>query len=774
MTDATEQGPMQRSSTQARMLVSIRGRVQGVGFRPTVCRMARRLHLAGHVRNTPSGVRLEIRGSRDRIAAFLDRLKNDPPRQARIDAIARRELPLQPGSPPGFEILPSRRLGRPVAGLPPDLSVCEDCLREIHDPRNRRYRYPFINCTNCGPRFTIIDSLPYDRTRTSMDAFRMCARCRAEYECVDDRRFDAQPNACPACGPALRFATRANDLETPDPLEETVRRLRRGEIVAVKGIGGYHLLCDAQNDDAIRILRRRKNRPHRALAVMFDSIDAIRREARLSRTERRWLTDPARPIVILRRRPGSGLSPRIAPDSGDLGAMLTYTPLHALVLSRTGPLVATSANRLDEPILADESGLGEILGSIADAALAHDRKIVRRADDTVLKCAPAGPVFYRRSRGFVPDPLRLREKGPPLLAVGGDLKNTFCLVRDDRAVMSQHIGDLKDYAAFRFFESQVRGLSRLLRIVPQAVACDLHPDYRSSRFAAETGIAPCFRVQHHHAHLAGCMAENALDGPAIGVILDGSGYGEDSVWGGEFLAGDALDFRRAARFKQYRLPGGENAIRFPGRMAFCLVLAETGSVPDRLLPRLVPGLSEQERRALETIVRRGIRAPLTSSCGRLFDAVSAMLGLCAEASYEAQAAVRLERISMAPLRGAYPFHVEREGNLPVLSFSAMIRRMVRDILDGIPPGTIGRRFHETLTRGIAETCRIVRKDTGLDRVVLSGGVFQNLLVLSRTRAHLKKLGFRVFSHTRVPPGDAGIALGQAAIARARLRAGRKE
>jgi hydrogenase maturation protein HypF len=804
---------MPKDVMNKRVRIEIQGRVQGVGFRPTVWRHATGLGLAGYVRNTPAGVVIEAEGPPAAVDRFVARLRTDPPRQARIDAMQVSDLPVK-DSPAPFEIQASGRSGDLRAGMPPDLATCADCRAELFEPANRRHRYPFINCTNCGPRFTIIRELPYDRERTSMAAFDLCPACRKEYLDPADRRFDAQPNACPVCGPRVELIVAENSQQNEPTLniqrptfnvqlltsnaqypvssiqhptaeaaiEEAVRLLRGDGIVAVKGVGGYHLACSAVSADAVARLRARKRRPHKSLAVMFANLDEILRHAEVSAAEAEWLTSCAAPIVILRRKPASTLSKLISPDTDDIGAFLPYSPLHHLLLAGISPLVMTSGNLAEEPIAMDEEQLQRILGTIADAALVHNRPILRRCDDSVLKLIEKQPcveerngdeqaralhediprhrLTLRRSRGLVPDSIQLPAAGPPVLACGADLKNTICIGRDNEAFLSQHIGDLEDYPAYRFFGETIADLAGLLKVRPEIIAHDLHPDYYSTRFALspQAGAGRRVAVQHHHAHIAACLAEHQLAGPAIGVALDGTGYGPDgTIWGGEFLVADLKTYRRVGHFKQYRLPGGEEAIRHPERLAFSILQAEgLGEAAD-----LLPALAAEQRKMLTAMLAQALNSPLTSSAGRLFDAVSALLGLGDSISYEARAAIRLQTLADRNGSGNYPFEIAGE----VLSFGPMFSVLLTDLRGGTDRAVIAGKFHRTVAAGVSEMCRRIRAAEKLNTAALSGGVFQNDYLLELVKKDLLRDGFAVYSPEAVPPNDGGIALGQAAVAR---------
>lgn len=745
-----------------RVRMAIGGRVQGVGFRPAVYRHAVELSVAGFVRNSSEGVIVEAEGDEARVGSFLERVQHRPPPQAVIRSVSIEEVPVT--GEKSFQIVQSVRSCDVTVGMPPDLATCDACVKELLSPGNRRHRYPFINCTNCGPRFTIIESLPYDRARTSMASFQMCPRCTREYASPSDRRFDAQPDACSECGPAISMLdAKGGPVACDDPLRAAIASLAAGHVIALKGIGGYHLCCDALNDFSLQLLRDRKHRPHKALAVMFKSIRQVEEYCEVSQTEREIICGVQRPVVVLKRRSGTMLSGLVSPDTGDVGALLPYTPLHHLLLAGIGPLVMTSGNVADEPIAIDEKGLEGLLGTIAAGALVHNRPILRRCDDSVVKIAGRSPVFLRRSRGYVPDAIELPAGGQPVLACGGDLKNTFCLTRGRQAVVSQHVGDLEDWSSFEFYRHAVADLSQLLEVRPGIVAHDMHPDYRSTRYAIESGVSQLVAVQHHHAHIAACMAEHGLDETVIGVALDGTGYGEDgTLWGGEILVSTLAGSRRAFHFKQYPMPGGEEAILNPDRMAFSYLFAETagdGKTIAKILGRMQPA----DMDLLEKMISRKLQSPLTSSAGRLFDAVSAMLGLCCRVSYEGQAAVRLQSAATPGLQGEYPFLVE-EG---VLDFGPMIGAIAVELGAGAAHGRISAMFHNTVAAGVVAACEKVRFEDKTGRVVLSGGVFQNDLLLGLVTAGLKARNFEVFSHRVLPPNDACICLGQAVTALAR-------
>ena len=755
------------------------GRVQGVGFRPTVYRYATELGLTGFVRNDARGVVLEIEGEEQSIVNFFEQLRQTPPSQAVISSVDQQVAPLKGYA--HFAVLESMTGGPVAVHIAPDLATCDDCLRELLDPQDRRFGYPFINCTNCGPRFTIISDLPYDRAATSMAGFTMCPTCDREYHDPADRRFHAQPNGCEKCGPQLQILE-GEPLRTGSPgsspskgnaIGRAIDLLRAGQIVAVKSLGGFHLACTLA---ASAKLRDRKQRPHKPLAVMFRDIETVRQHCSVSEAEEAELLSVARPIVILKVTGAARLLAGISPDFPTIGAFLPYTPIHHLLLQHFTSLVMTSGNLVDEPIASIAS---ELPASIADAVLSHDRAIAHKCDDSVVRIVNGQRQLFRRARGFAPNAIRFAGHSVPILAVGGELKSTFCLARDGWAFLSQHLGDLKEYRTNEYFEHEISEWQRLMRIAPVAVAHDLHPEYRSTKFARwlsaqvpkglnpqvhkHLGTPALIGVQHHHAHIVSVMAEHNLQGEMIGVALDGTGYGPDgTIWGGEFLVATRAEFERLAHFKQYRLPGGEKAIQEPWRMAVSVLCLE-GETPGEPFGCGSPGgsPSKEQFEAVRHMVANGFNSPLTSSAGRLFDAVAALLGLCSVATYEAQAAIRLEAIADGSVTGHYPFEF-RDG---ILDFGPTIRAIVEDRQ---AVGIISARFHNTVVAGIGRTCEWMRAQRGLHRVALSGGVFQNEWILTRTLTGLRRAGFEVFTNTQVPPNDGGLAFGQVAVAAARL------
>ncbi|MBI3596460.1 MAG: carbamoyltransferase HypF [Nitrospirae bacterium] len=766
-----------------RVQIAVRGAVQGVGFRPFIHRLATELGLSGWVLNSSRGIVIEAEGSKSRLDAFLLRIKKERPPRSFIQSL---EFSFRdPVGYAGFEIRPSDKAGVPTALVLPDIATCPECLGELFDPTNRRYLYPFTNCTHCGPRFTIIESVPYDRANTTMKKFEMCDACRGEYEDPLDRRFHAQPNACPVCGPHLELWDGTARLlsKHPEALVEAAAAIRAGKIVAIKGLGGFHLMADARHEGAVVRLRERKHREEKPFALMFPSLESVRTRCEVSETEARLLLSPESPIVLLRRSPAphasrltprADIAPSVAPGNPDLGVMLPYTPLHHVLMRELDfPVVATSGNLSDEPICTDEREAVDRLGNIADLFLVHDRPIVRHVDDSVVRIMMGRELVLRRSRGYAPLPVRLKEPAPPLLAVGGHLKNAVALTADHNVFISQHIGDLETREAFEAFQNVISGFRTLYPVRPERMVCDLHPDYISTRYAKGQGD-PVTAVQHHWAHVASCMAENELDGSVLGVSWDGAGYGTDgTIWGGEFLLTDAASFRRVASFRRFRLPGGAAAIHEPRRTAAGVRFEIIG---DRLFepgdPLLSRVFAPAERAVLRTMLTRGIHSPLTSSVGRLFDAVASIVGLRQRVSFEGQAAMELEfAIGNERTEEAYPFRIHEAGEtyespLQVVDWEPMIMEILDGLAREVSVGILSAKFHNTL----AEIIVVVAERIGEERVVLTGGCFQNKYLTERVVHRLDAAGFRPYWHRRVPPNDGGIALGQVFVALQKAKA----
>lgn len=764
-----------------RVEVRVRGTVQGVGFRPFVFRLAQELRLGGFVHNDTLGVEIEVEGAPCSVREFLARIREEAPPLASVESIESREA--QPRGELRFRIAASANGGDPDALVSPDACTCEDCLRELADPADRRYRYPFINCTNCGPRFTIVEGVPYDRAATTMRAFAMCTACRREYEDPCDRRFHAQPNACPACGP--RVELRGHDrkpvelLDGQDAIAAAAAIIAAGATLAVKGIGGYHLACRADSRQAVAWLRARKHREQRPFAVMVASVAAARNLVELTDAEVSLLQDRARPIVIAPRLAGAAVAEQVAPRCPDLGLMLPYSPLHHILLGDLATLgvdalVMTSGNLSEEPIAYRDGDARARLAGLADAFLVHDRVIHIRTDDSVLRATPVGSVMIRRSRGYVPLSIPLpREVSRPVLAVGAELKSTFCLARGKHAWVSHHIGDLKNFETLMSFREGIEHFQRLFAVQPQAIAHDLHPDYLSTayaqeRLAADGPPATEVAVQHHHAHLAAVLAEHGQQGPAVGIVCDGSGHGLDgTVWGGELLAGDLREFERCGWLHTVRLPGGDRAVREPWRMA-CAWLRELH--PDRapVAPAPLRGSIEQRRWEQVALLCASELAPSTSSVGRLFDAVAALCGICPRAAYEGQAAIELEGLVDRTEQRAYPFELDDAHGALRIDPRPALQALLADLERDAPLGTIAARFHNGLAEVLAGAAAQVAGECRLDTAVLAGGVFQNAVLLERTVAAVHRAGLRLFLPDRLPPGDGAISYGQAAVAAARL------
>jgi hydrogenase maturation protein HypF len=747
-----------------RLRVVVRGAVQGVGFRPFVFRLAQDLGLAGWVLNSAAGVFIEVESDEPQLRDFIRRLETEKPAIASVQSLEATYL--DPVRYADFEIRESAG-GEKTALILPDTATCPDCLREINDPSNRRYRYPFTNCTNCGPRFSIIAALPYDRPRTTMAKFTMCADCAREYADPNDRRFHAQPNACPTCGPHVEFWDLSGAVlaKHDAALRAAADAIRRGEIVAVKGLGGFHLMVDARNDHAVRELRIRKHREEKPLALMFPNASEVLRYCTMSDVESRLLQSIESPIVLLpRRMPDGGLSPAIAPGNPYLGAMLPYTPLHHLLMADLGfPVIATSGNLSEEPICTDEREALARLRTIVDCFLVHDRPILHHADDSVVREMGGRELLLRRARGFAPLPVYVEHELPTLLAVGAHQKNTIALSVGKQAFVSQHIGDLETEAAYDAFRSVIGDFQEMYEATPAAIACDLHPDYMSTQFARSAGAATV-SVQHHYAHVLSCMAENHLRAPVLGIAWDGSGFGPDeTVWGGEFLRVDDTGYQRVAHLRTFRLPGGERAVREPRRVALALLYEIFGDEAFSLDLPCVHEFSIGERAVLAAMLRNGVNSPVASSAGRLFDAIAALLGIRQVARFEGQAAIELEAAAAgADEAGSYPFSIHEQGGALVLDWEPMVRGLLAER----EPETAraAARFHNTLVdMGVEVATRI-----GEPRVVLSGGCFQNRYLTERFVSGLQGAGFQPYWHQRVPPNDGGIALGQL-VAAARER-----
>jgi hydrogenase maturation protein HypF len=765
---------MPKNEERVRLRLMLRGAVQGVGFRPFVYRLATQLQLSGWVVNSPQGVVVEVEGHKESLDTFLLRIEREKPPRASIQSLESSFL--DPLGFTGFTIRESDGSGSTTVLILPDIATCPDCLRDIFDPADRRYLYPFTNCTNCGPRFTIITALPYDRPNTTMARFVMCEACRREYEDPENRRFHAQPNACPACGPQLALWDQAGAVlaTRQDALQMAAETIRAGQIVALKGLGGFHLLVDARNQDAVLRLRQRKHREEKPLALMVPSLDSAKAYCQVSELEARLLSSPECPIVLLARRSDpfmEPIAPEVAPRNPYLGAMLPYTPLHHLLLRELNfPVVATSGNLSDEPICTEEQEALERLGGVADCFLVHDRAIARHVDDSVVRILLGRELVLRRARGYAPLPIHLTRPLPPLLAVGAHLKNAVAASVGPEVFVSQHIGDLETTQAFDAFRGVIASLEALYDLHPAALAADAHPDYLSTKFALGTGL-PVIRVQHHHAHVLSCMAENALEGPCLGVAWDGTGYGLDgTVWGGEFLRPTATGIQRVAHLRTFRLPGGERAVKEPRRAAIGLLhelFGEALFAMEELAP--VRAFSLRERRILQGMLAKQINAPLTSAVGRLFDAVAAILALHLGPQFEGQAAMELEWAGGGiETDDAYPVRLTEEESMLILDWEPLVWEVLADARDNVPMAWIAAKFHNALVEGIVAAAEQI----GEERIVLTGGCFQNRYLTERAVSRLRTEGFRPYWHQRVPPNDGGIALGQVVAASRTVEEGR--
>ncbi len=750
--------------------VEIRGIVQGVGFRPFVYQLALQYRLKGRVANTSSGVSIHVEGKPGQIEQFIRDLQTKAPPLAQITDISNHSVSVSGFR--DFTISLSESGAFRSTLVSPDIAVCEDCRAELLDPADRRYRYPFINCTNCGPRYTIIEDIPYDRANTSMKLFTMCASCQAEYDDPANRRFHAQPNACPLCGPRVRlFDRQKTELPSADPVKKTRELLKNGYIVAIKGLGGFHLAVDAENQEAVARLRSRKHRAEKPFALMSPDSEAVGRYARLNPEETALLTSPQRPVVLLKKHSRHAIAAAVSPENPYFGVMLPYTPLHYLLMEDFTALVMTSANLSEEPIAIANAEAFDRLAGIADFFLVHNRDIKLRSDDSILRRVAGGTQLIRRSRGFVPAPVFIRQQLPPVLACGAELKNTICLARDKQAFLSQHIGDLENNQAFEFFKQTILHMQRLLDIEPAIIAHDMHPRYLSTQYAMEQADKTLVPVQHHHAHIVSCMAENGLDGDVIGLAFDGTGYGPDGgIWGGEVLIASHANFIRPAHLAYVPMPGGEAVIREPWRMGLSYLIAAFGDEVENLDIPLIEVMETGKVRIIRDMIAKGINAPLTSSLGRLFDGVAAISGVRRHTSFEGQAAMALEAIAADHtnyLKASRLYDYELlSREVCEISVASIITGIVRDLQDGASASDISTRFHLTLLQLFSELCDLIRYETGLNRVVLSGGAFQNAILLRGLMEGLQRKGFRVYTHRCLPPNDGGIALGQALAAAA--------
>ncbi len=755
--------------------LEINGIVQGVGFRPFIYQLAKKYMVNGEVANTSYGVSVYLEGNRNNIESFCTDITRNIPPLAHITEISVHPMPIKGLN--DFSIVKSMGSLNKSTLISPDVCVCKDCLRELSDPEDRRYQYPFINCTNCGPRYTIIADIPYDRPNTSMKHFKMCRKCQAEYDDPENRRFHAQPNACPECGPhAALYDNKRKKIYTQDPAEKTASLLKQGYILAIKGLGGFHLAADAENNNAVARLRQKKQREEKPFALMSRDTECIREYAYIEPEEESLLTSFQRPIVMLKKKEHNSIAGQVSPGNKYFGAMHPYTPLHYLILGSSSfpltALVMTSGNMSEEPIAIDNEDAFDQLSGIADYFLVHDRDIYLRSDDSLVRIAAGSARFIRRSRGYIPFPVFLKNKVPQVLACGAELKNTICLTKGNNAFLSQHIGDMENFSTYEFFKLTVRHMKRILDIDPEIIAHDLHPDYLGTQYANEQENIKKIPVQHHHAHIVSCMAENKLDEPVIGLSFDGTGYGTDgNIWGGEVLIAEPCGFIRAGHLSYVPMPGSAAAVKQPWRMAVSYLYDAFGENFRNLDLPVLKKTDEKKINIIVEMMDKKINSPYTSSLGRLFDGIAGIMGLRSEVFYEGQAAVELEMMARENTTKIYDYEwTAEQSSLPTSHFSLLtshlIRGVVKDIEKGVSLPEISSKFHATLIYLFSDLCEVIRKENSLNKVVLSGGVFQNSILLTGLMTMLQQKGFEVFTHTRVPANDGGISLGQAVVAAA--------
>lgn len=748
--------------------IIIKGIVQGVGFRPFIHKLVQNYNLSGWVLNSNQGVEMDVEGKTEELNNFISDIKDKLPPLARIENIEVNQLPLIGYK--GFSI--KKSITKEENGfvlVSPDISICEDCLQELFDPRNQRFRYPFINCTNCGPRFTIIKDIPYDRGKTTMKVFEMCPQCQSEYENIEDRRYHAQPNACADCGPQVSLYQNKRKLESVDPIEKAVKLLKEGKIGAIKGLGGFYLACDATNNKAVAKLRRLKNREAKPFAIMSFNLEKIKKYCKLGKKEEEWLINRARPIVLLKKKEDSLISSSVAPRNNYLGVMLPYTPLHYLLLKDNfTALIMTSGNIADQPIIGDNQEALEKLDRTADFFLLYNRDIFNRCDDSVLKIINGDNMFFRRSRGYVPYPIILDFKLKEVLALGGELKNTISFSKENYVFLSQYLGDLKSVETLSFLKKSIASLKKMFRINPEIIACDLHPDYLSTQYAEEIGAKKglkVVKVQHHHAHIVSCMVENNIKEKVIGVAYDGTGYGDDGkIWGGEFLLCDLKEYLRVGHLKYCSLPGGDKAIMEPWRMTYSYLYSIYGPKAKTLDINFIQRMDYDKLSIIEKMIDKNINSPLTSSCGRLFDAISSLIGIRDEISYEGQAAMELESFCASGIKERYKFCIYKEGMEFIIDPQEIFIEIIKDLKEGIDKKIMAAKFHNTVAEFTLNLCGKIRENSGINKIALSGGVFQNKYLTEKVVSLLEDKGFKVYTQSKVPPNDGGISLGQAVVA----------
>lgn len=751
-----------------RKKLTVKGTVQGVGFRPFIYRVATECNLAGFIANTTNGVIIEAEGAEANVNSLIRRIVSDGPPNAQILSLDQQNLSTTGEN--GFSIIPSRGNGEISLMVAPDTAVCLDCLREINDPSDRRFRYPFNSCVNCGPRYTIVEDVPFDRETTSMRVFPMCKACLREYRDPDSRRFHSQTNSCRECGPRLWLADKhGNEIPCVDAALATANLLKKGKIVAIRGLGGFHLAVNAEDDDAVKLLRSRKKRPTKPFAIMSARLDNVKSYAHVTAQEEAMLESRLAPIVLLQKRKGNSIAESVAPNNSTLGVMLAYTPLHSLLLSGGfRALVMTSGNLSEEPIKCSvEDAIGN-LAHIADYFLLHNREIVRRCDDSIVKFYGGNHTIMRRARGYVPRPIVLERPLKPICAYGSHLKNTICVAKGGHAYVSRYVGDLDNLETVEYLEETVAEMERLLSVRPEIIACDMHPDYASTKLASErTGLRLC-KVQHHHAHIVSCAAENGVYDRIIGVAFDGAGLGDDgAVWGSEFMIADAAGYDRVAHLKYFPMPGGDAVVREPYRMAISYLFGMMGDSA-RALPLDVIRETDDGRLAvLLNMMRRNDNSPPTSGMGRLFDAVAAILGLCYNATFEGEGPVYLESLIERGVEDSYHFAFDNSSKCAVIDPSPVLMSILEDVRKGSEPPAISARFHNAVVRMVADICAMSREKTGLETVAVSGGVFQNTYLLERLTKSLSEHGFTVLTHKSLSPNDECISFGQAVIANER-------
>jgi hydrogenase maturation protein HypF len=750
--------------------LEIKGIVQGVGFRPFIYNLALKYRLSGYVLNDTNGVEIEAEGKKSDLDKFLFKVKTVPPPQSKIEQIKVKKISFRGYQ--NFVIKESEKKDTKTVLISPDLATCDDCLNELFDPQDRRFGYPFLNCTNCGPRLTIIQDIPYDRDKTTMSIFKMCPDCYREYHSPENRRFHAQPNACPVCGPKLTLLdNKKKTLSTNDPVASTIEFLRKGHIVAIKGIGGYHLACDAANQDAVSTLRKRKYREDKPFAMMANDLKTIQKFCYVNPFEKKLLQSVQRPILLLKKRNVNLITPDVAPLQKNWGVMLPYSPLHHLLLSKSNLiLVMTSGNQSDEPICYEDEDAFFRLNKIADYFLIHNREIFRRCDDSVNRVFKGEEMILRRARGYVPQPIKVDLNfRKQILATGGQLKNTFCLARDNFAFLSTHIGDLENFETLDSYTKEIERLEKLCSVKPEIIAYDLHPEYLSAKYALSLSDVKKIPVQHHHAHIASCMAENRINRKVIGIAFDGTGYGEDkAVWGGEFLLADLKECRRVAHFQYIPMPGGEMAIRQPWRMALSYLYCCYGEDFLNLNIEFVRKLDLNKWETIKKMLSQKINIFPTSSAGRLFDCVSVLLNWREQTNYEGQPAIELESLADENIKGRYDFEISKEEDIFIVRPELIIRGVVKDLTKKEEKSKIAAKFHNTIAQIINDVSARLKKEYDLNDVCLSGGVFQNIFLLDRTYHLLKENEFEVYTHHQVPTNDGGISLGQAVIANQRI------